>query len=72
MTVRDMINKESSLPKAYKWQSAGSGQWYGIIEGDESGMKWLSEKLGDAEVSIISEEANHCGTNNVITFEIRR
>jgi hypothetical protein len=72
MTVNDLINRKTSLPKAFKWYNAPSDQWYGIIEEDVSGMKWLSEKLGDAEVSrLISEEENYDGDHVVFTFKLR-
>ena len=42
-----------------------------MIEEDVSGMKWLSEKLGDAEVSrLISEEENYDGDHVVFTFKL--
>lgn len=70
MTVNDLISRKTSLPKAFKWHHAPSDQWYGIIEDDVHGMKWLGEKLGDAEISVISECVNHCGTHYVITFKV--
>ena len=71
MTLNDLISRKTSLPKAFKWQQhAPSGDWYGIIEDNALDMKWLSEKLGDAEVSVISEGVNHCGTHYVITFKV--
>ncbi len=70
MTVNDLINRKTSLPKAFKWKHVPSDQWYGIIEDDASGMKWLSEKLGDAEVSLISEEENYDRDHVVFTFNI--
>lgn len=70
MTVNDLINRKTSLPKAFKWHHAPSDRWYGTFEEDALGMKWLSEKLGDAEVSLISEEENYDGDHVVFTFNI--